>query len=89
VQQHFALKKVADWDEDFAEVQAYAREIKQAKRTGVYNNKAQMEDLWKRLHDTYWVNITDDKKKKLLKSHVKSAHKIAEKATGKKLTLTL
>jgi hypothetical protein len=89
VQQQQALKKVSDWDEDYAEVEAYAREIKKAKDTGVHGNKAQMEDLWKRLHDNYWVNITDAKKKKKLKSLVKEAHKIAEKATGKKLTLTL
>ena len=89
VQQHHALKKVADFDEDYAEVEAYAKEIKKAKDTGAYSNKAQMEELWKRLHDGYWVNITDAKKKKKLKSLVTSAHKIAEKATGKKLTLTL
>ena len=89
VQQHFALKKVSDWDEDYAEVEAYAREIKKAKDTGAYSNKGQMEDLWTRLHDNYWINITDAKKKKKLNSLVKEAHKIAEKATGKKLTLTL
>jgi hypothetical protein len=89
VQQHHALKDPANWDEDYAEVEAYAREIKRAKDTGVYNDKAQMEELWTRLHDNYWVNITDKKKKGKLKSLVKAAHKIAEKATGKKLTLTL
>jgi len=89
VKQHQALKDPSKWDEDVAEVQAYAKEIMKAKSTGVYSNKGQMEDLWKRLHDNYWVNITDKKKKKTLKPIVETAHEIAEKATGKTLKLTL
>jgi len=88
VKQHQALKSPAGWSEDKAEVEAYTKEILKSEATGVYKNKANMEELWKRLHDNYWVNITDKKQKKELKSVVTTAHDIAEKATGKKLTFT-
>jgi hypothetical protein len=89
VKQHQALKKPSDFQSDKAEVEAYAAEIINANRTGVINDKAQMEDLWKRLYDGYYKDITDDAQKKALKSLITQAHEIVEKATGKTFTLNL
>lgn len=70
------------------ETESYCVEILRSGETGVQSDAAKMEDLWTRLHDTYWINITDAKEKKRMEAQVKRAHAVAEKATGKKLTFT-
>jgi len=70
------------------ETEAYTVEILRSKETGVFADAAKMEDLWTRLHDDHWVNITDAAEKKKVQGRVKRAHKRAEKATGKTLTFT-
>jgi hypothetical protein len=91
VKQHQALAKPGDFapQSDKFEVEAYAAEIINANRTGVINDKAQMEDLWKRLYNNYYKDITDDTQKKALKSLITQAHGIVEKATGKTFPLDL
>lgn len=70
------------------ETEAYTVEILRSKETGVFSDASKMEDLWTRLHDDHWVNISDAKEKKKVKARVKQSHKIAEKATGKTLAFT-
>jgi hypothetical protein len=72
----------------FRETEAYTVEILRSKESGVFSDAAKMEDLWTRLHDDHWVNITDAAEKRRVKERVKRCHKIAEKATGKALAFT-
>jgi hypothetical protein len=87
-QQRLAVKLSKLASSAMRETEAYAVEILKAHQSGVITDKARMEDLWTRLHDDHWVNITVAKEKKRMQSKVKKAHKIAEKATGKTLTFT-
>lgn len=70
------------------ETEAYCVEILRSKESGVFSDAVKMEDLWTRLHDDHWLQITDAKEKKKVAKRVKRSHKIAEQATGKTLTFT-
>jgi hypothetical protein len=87
-EQRLAVKLSKLSSQAFRETEAYTVEILRSKETGVFADAAKMEDLWNRLHDDHWVNITDAAEKKRVKARVKRCHKIAEKATGKTLTFT-
>jgi hypothetical protein len=87
-EQRLAVKLTKLASSAMRETESYCVEILRSKESGVHSDAAQMEDLWTRLHDTYWVAITDPKEKKKLLGRVKRAHRVAEKATGKNLTFT-
>jgi hypothetical protein len=87
-EQRLAVKLSKLSSQAFRETEAYTVEILRSKETGVFSDAAKMEDLWTRLHDEHWVNITDAAEKKRVKKRVKRCHKIAKKATGKTLTFT-
>jgi hypothetical protein len=87
-EQRLAVTQAKLASSEMREAESYTVEILRSKESGVFSDAAQMEDLWIRLHDTYWVNIADPKEKKKLLARVKRARKVAEKATGKALTFT-
>jgi hypothetical protein len=87
-EQRLAVKLSKLASQAFRETEAYTVEILRSKETGVFSDATKMEDLWTRLHDDHWLNISDAAEKKKVKGRVKRCHKIANKATGKTLTFT-
>ena len=63
------------------EVEAYASELMNSKKTGLFNKPKLMRETWRRLHSDHWVKL-GKKSRRLLNDLYVKAYNITKKAVG-------
>jgi hypothetical protein len=63
------------------DVDAYLHEIENARSTGMFNDPAQMRELWRRLHFERWIDV-DRAGRRALNDRYVAAHAVVRAAVG-------